>query len=74
MLKDKGVDAKYIKNNSVIVPGKTYVLPVYLTKGLEFDGVIIPDKNEFSDSSEEKQLLYVACSRALHKLTIFENN
>jgi len=74
MLRDKGVDAKYIKNNSVIVPGKTYVLPVYLTKGLEFDGVIIPDKNEFSESSEEKQLLYVACSRALHKLTIFETN
>ena len=72
MIKNKGLDAKYIKNNSVIVPGKTYVLPVYLTKGLEFDGVIIPDKNEFSDSSEEKQLLYVACSRALHKLTIFE--
>lgn len=74
MLKTKGIEAKYINTNSVIVPGKTYVLPVYLTKGLEFDGVIIPDKNEFSESSEEKQLLYVACSRALHKLTIYENN
>lgn len=72
MLTDRGIDAKYITNNSVIIPGQTYVLPIYLTKGLEFDGVIIPDKNEFANSSEEKQLLYVACSRALHRLTVFE--
>ena len=73
-LSNKGVEARIIKHNSVIVPGQTYVIPVYLSKGLEFDGVIIPDKNEFSDSTEEKQLLYVSCSRALHRLTILEKD
>lgn len=71
-LKDNGVELKYVKSDSAIIPGKTHVLPVYLAKGLEFDGVIIPDKNEFAKSPQEKQLLYVACSRALHRLTIFE--
>ena len=49
-----------------------FVFPIYLAKGLEFDGVIIPDEKEFANSPKEKQLLYVACSRALHRLTIIK--
>ncbi|MBQ6172085.1 MAG: UvrD-helicase domain-containing protein [Clostridia bacterium] len=71
-LKEIGVETKYIKSDSVITPGKTHILPVYLAKGLEFDGVIIPDEKEFANSPKEKQLLYVACSRALHRLTIIK--
>ncbi len=71
-LKEKGVEAKLVKSDSAITPGKTHILPVYLAKGLEFDGVIIPDEKEFANSPKEKQLLYVACSRALHRLTIIK--
>lgn len=71
-LKEAGIETKYIKSDSVITPGKTHILPVYLAKGLEFDGVIIPDEKEFANSPKEKQLLYVACSRALHRLTIIK--
>lgn len=48
------------------------VMPSFLAKGLEFDAVLIYDvsaenyKNEF-----DKRLLYVACTRAMHRLNIY---
>ncbi|HET6383974.1 MAG TPA: ATP-binding domain-containing protein [Armatimonadota bacterium] len=48
------------------------VLPVFLAKGLEFDAVIIPDASATTYSSAgDRQLLYVACTRALHQLHLF---
>lgn len=46
------------------------VLPVTLTKGLEFDAVILwkPDERHYGDNSKEAKLLYVAMTRALHEL------
>lgn len=46
------------------------VLPVALTKGLEFDAVILwkPDNNHYSMNTREAKLLYVAITRALHEL------
>ena len=48
----------------------TMVLPVTLTKGLEFDAVILwkPDKQRYSNSQKDAKLLYVAITRALHEL------
>ena len=48
----------------------TMVLPVTLTKGLEFDAVILwkPDKRRYSNSQKDAKLLYVAITRALHEL------
>ncbi|MDD4188110.1 MAG: AAA family ATPase [Bacilli bacterium] len=46
------------------------VIPAYMAKGLEFDGVII--LNEKSFNIKEKSLLYVACTRAQHELIIFK--
>lgn len=45
-------------------------LPVTLTKGLEFDAVILwkPDDRHYGDNSKEAKLLYVAMTRALHEL------
>ena len=44
---------------------------VALCKGLEFDRVLIPDVDDENYSSEyEKGLLYVACTRAMHRLTL----
>lgn len=46
------------------------VLPVTLTKGLEFDTVILwkPDAEHYGENPREAKLLYVAITRALHEL------
>lgn len=45
--------------------------PAYLSKGLEFDAVIVCDANENNFKSKlDARQLYVACSRPLHSLTI----
>lgn len=49
----------------------TLVLPAYASKGLEFDAVIIFNANQEEFNSElDRQLLYIASSRALHSLTL----
>jgi len=48
------------------------VIPSYLSKGLEFDGVIVYDAGLKSYSKEdERKLFYTICTRALHKLHLF---
>ena len=50
----------------------TLILPVYLAKGLEFDGVIIYEANDKKYNTDyDKKLLYIACTRALHRLSLF---
>ncbi len=48
------------------------VLPIHMTKGLEFDAVIIwnPDENSYPVTDADAKLLYVAITRALHELFI----
>lgn len=48
------------------------VLPIRLTKGLEFDGVILwdPTDENYPAGEAEAKLLYVAVTRALHELHI----
>jgi len=47
------------------------VSSVSMSKGLEFDQVIIPEADSTNYRSEyERGLLYVACTRAMHRLTV----
>ncbi len=49
-----------------------FAMPVYLSKGLEFDAVIICDADAQTYRSEDdRKLLYVECTRALHRLSLF---
>lgn len=48
------------------------VISSYLAKGLEFDGVILADGENYL-SNEDKHLFYTACTRALHELNIYTN-
>ncbi|OGO79245.1 MAG: helicase [Clostridiales bacterium GWB2_37_7] len=49
-----------------------FIIPVYLSKGLEFDGVLIFDAdNDHFNTADDKKLLYIACTRALHRLSLF---
>ncbi len=50
----------------------TLILPVYLAKGLEFDAVIVYEANNNNYNTKyDKKLLYIACTRALHRLSLF---
>ena len=47
------------------------IMPIYMAKGLEYDAVIVYEANEANYYEEEdKQLLYIACTRALHRLAL----
>lgn len=49
---------------------KNILLTVQTAKGLEFDSVILYDRSAYQDNTVDLRLLYVAQTRALHKLTI----
>lgn len=47
------------------------IASIQMAKGLEFDEVIIPDADDAAyDADHGRNLLYVACTRALHRLTL----
>ncbi|MEG2727276.1 MAG: AAA family ATPase [Bacilli bacterium] len=47
------------------------IIPAYMAKGLEFDSVIVYNDSENKYKKLEKNLLYVACTRAQHELLIY---
>ena len=47
------------------------ILPAYLAKGLEFDSVIVYSDKKSKYAKDEKNLLYVACTRAQHELIVY---
>ncbi len=57
--------------DSFTLPKGLLVMPVYLAKGMEFDGVVIADVDSSNYVSErDRQLLYICASRALHGLAL----
>ena len=50
-------------------------MPSYLSKGLEFDSVILYNANNinYTDSDIDSKLLYVAMTRAMHELYLNYN-
>ena len=48
---------------------------IHMSKGLEFDEIVIPmvDVNNY-ESDYDRNLLYIACTRAMHKLTLTYHN
>lgn len=49
-----------------------FIIPITMSKGLEFDSVLIygVDRSHYC-SVDDKKLLYIACTRALHRLNLF---
>jgi len=58
-----------IDDNTDLYHNEVCVITAYNSKGLEFDGVIVYDMGD-CESQINKNLMYIACTRALHKLTI----
>lgn len=70
-MKDK-MEVQIIKNEQVSDLQGVFAIPVYMSKGLEFDGVILCDADHVNYVDEDdKNLLYVGCIRALHRLNLF---
>lgn len=48
-----------------------FIIPEYMAKRLEFDAVVIcdADSRNYHDQ-DDKDLLYAACIRALHRLSL----
>ena len=47
------------------------IIPAYVSKGLEFDSVIVYNNRDNSYRKNERNLLYVACTRCQHELYIY---
>jgi DNA helicase-2/ATP-dependent DNA helicase PcrA len=62
-----------MRSFDTFTPGTTVILPVYLSKGLEADGVIIAGVSDEWNTQEDRNLMYVAATRPLHELTVFTN-
>ncbi len=60
-----------MRSFDTLTPETTVILPIYLSKGLEADGVIIAGVSDEWNTEEDRNLMYVAATRALHELTIF---
>ncbi|MNK71286.1 Helicase IV [compost metagenome] len=67
-LSELGYDLNLIDGRKNEYEGGISVLPVYLSKGLEFDAVIITDVDEDHYGERDAKLLYVGSTRALHEL------
>lgn len=65
------IDINLIDYKGDQVMSGVMVLPVFLAKGLEFDAVIVYEVNEKNyETLYDKKLLYIACTRALHRLSL----
>ena len=65
------VPVSYIKLDTKNFKRDLILVPAYLAKGLEFDSVILYNDRDNSYKSNERNLLYVACTRAQHELYIY---
>lgn len=64
-----------INKDSEVFTSGIVLIPSYLSKGLEFDAVILFDTS--SDNyrhEEERKLFYTICTRSLHRLHLFYKN
>lgn len=67
-----GLDISIITEKNEEYHGGLCIMPSYLSKGLEFDAVILYNVNNinYTDSDIDSKLLYVAMTRAMHELYI----
>ena len=70
IIKDK-VDISLVDANTKSFHKELIIIPAYISKGLEFDSVIIYNNRDNSYRKNERNLLYVACTRCQHELYIY---
>lgn len=70
-LRAEGASVRLCDNKSCQLSGDPVIMPLALTKGLEFDRVIVADEDGSFTSSGNEHFLYLASTRALHGLTVY---
>lgn len=70
MLKRNGFQSEIVKKTDQILSESIIIIDVALSKGLEFDAVIVYDVsfNVYLDTDFDRKLLYIAMTRALHEV------
>ncbi|WP_242582658.1 HelD family protein [Hymenobacter telluris] len=67
----QGLDVQQLTEDSTTFKEGAVVTTAHLAKGLEFDAVVVPFASARHYTTEvDKRLLYVACTRAMHQLTL----
>jgi len=65
-------DVTLLTGDEETYEGGLMLVPAYLAKGLEFDAVIVVTLTERYDADDfNAKLLYVAMTRAMHRLDVF---
>ncbi len=71
VLKSYANDISFLSSQSSAFVQGIVITSAHMAKGLEFDEVIIPQTDERNSRSEiDKSMLYVAVTRAMHRLTL----
>ncbi|AWK50064.1 ATP-dependent DNA helicase [Clostridium beijerinckii] len=62
------INIQNIDNEDILYKGGKVLIPAYLAKGLEFDGVIVVENKEI-----QPLVKYIMCTRALHRLSVIKD-
>ncbi len=62
-----------VDNNSTTFKKEIIIISSYMSKGLEFDSVIVYNTVNNDYKENEKYLYYVSCTRAQHEMIIYNN-
>lgn len=69
MLKGR-MDVELINSAAKATLRGVFILPIYLAKGLEFDAALIWGADSYNTEGD-RPLLFIACTRALHRLKLY---
>ena len=72
-LKNNISNLSIISYNNKNIISNLVLLPAYISKGLEFDGVIVYENENNLYSERDIHLFYVACTRAQHCLIVYNH-
>lgn len=71
-LENVGVEARLLEADSEGFSTGVIVCTAHFAKSIEFDRVIVADVSVVNYCTEmDRNLLYVACTRAMHRLTLY---
>jgi DNA helicase-2/ATP-dependent DNA helicase PcrA len=68
----ESINIKLVNTDQGEIGKGALVIPAYMVKGLEFDVVLVYGASRDNYATEfDRKLLYVACTRALHRLALY---
>ncbi|TDQ42010.1 RNA polymerase recycling motor HelD [Aureibacillus halotolerans] len=69
------IDVELVSRHSSAMNKNVIVIPSYMSKGLEFEGVIVADAGkDYYKGDADQHLLYTMCTRPLHRLLLLHQS